>query len=472
MKSKNKCASDILRKEALDFDLLERAKNHTFDYMKNILCQPVFPNNMSLEALNVFREPLQEEHGDPYEIIDLLHKNGSPATVAQTGGRYFGFVNGGITPVALAAKWLSDAWDQNTALYVMSPISSTLEEICEKWLINLFNLPDDSAAGFVGGSSAATLCGLTAGRNTLLNNLGYDVSTKGLYGAPEIRVILGEGAHSTVYKVLSILGLGSERLIKIPTDEQGRIITDYVPELDNHTLLILQAGNVNSGAFDDFETLCPRARNAGAWVHIDGAFGLWAAASEELNHLTKGVELADSWSVDAHKTLNAPYDNGIIMCRNRYALINALHMTGSYIIYSNQRDGMLYTPDMSRRARIVELWATLKSLGKRGISELVHDLHNKAVYFANKLKQNGFEIKNDVCFNQVLVFFSSSHKTELILKKIQDSEECWCGGAKWQNQSVLRISVCSYRTTYEDIDRSVQTFIRAKEEVLKELLLC
>ena len=465
MKTDNKIVSDNLREEALDFALFEQAKNYALDYMENILNQPVYPDKAALDGLNAFKEPLQAEYGDPYEILAKLHNNGSPVTVAQTGGRYFGFVNGGIIPVALAAKWLSDTWDQNAALYVISPIASVLEEVCEKWLVDLLNLPPDTAAGFVGGSSTATLCGLTAGRNHLLNKLGYDVSKKGLFGAPEIRVVLGEGAHSTVYKALSILGLGSERIIKVPEDNQGRINPDLVPELDERTLLILQAGNVNSGAFDDFNTLCQKAKKAGAWVHVDGAFGLWAAASDNLNHLTSGVGLADSWSVDAHKTLNAPYDNGIILCSNREALTSALHMTGSYIVYSEQRDGMLYTPDMSRRARIIELWATLKSLGKRGASELIEDLHDKSRYFAAALEKNGFLIKNEVCFNQILVSLGNSKTTEMVLQHIQNSQECWCGGAKWKNESVIRISVCSYRTTYEDIDRSVNAFVKAKKEV-------
>jgi glutamate/tyrosine decarboxylase-like PLP-dependent enzyme len=462
----NSITSEILREEALDFALFEQSKSNALDYMSNILTKPVFPDKKALEGLNVFKEPLQMEHGNPYEILDLLHNYGSPATASQTGGRYFGFVNGGIAPAALAAKWLSDTWDQNSGLYVMSPIVSTLEEVCEKWLVDLFNFPEGTAAGFVSGSSTASLCGLAAGRNHLLNNLGYDVSKKGLFGAPEIRVIIGEGAHSTIYKALSILGLGSDRIIKVPTDDQGRIMEDLVPELDKRTLLILQAGNVNSGAFDNFEILCERARKADAWVHVDGAFGLWAAACDKLSHLTKGAQLADSWSVDAHKTLNAPYDNGIILCKNREALVSALHMSGSYIMYSDNRDGMIYTLDMSRRARIVELWATLKSLGKKGVSELVEDLHNKAKYFAKSLEQNGFTIKNNVCFNQVLASLGSSNTTEKALSFIQNSGECWCGGAKWGNESVIRISVCSYRTTYEDIDRSVEVFIKAKEQAL------
>ena len=459
-----KIISDRLREEALDLAILEQAKDYAFDYMKSIPDRPVYPDKDALDGLRIFREPLQSGAGNPYEILAMLHSFGSPATVAQTGGRYFGFVNGGILPAALAAKWLSDTWDQNAALYVISPVVSVLEEVSEKWLVDLLGLPEGTAAGFVGGSSTATLCGLAAGRNDLLEQLGYDAGKNGLFGAPEIRVVLGEGAHSTIYKALSILGLGSERIVKVPVDSQGRMNADAVPELDRRTLLILQAGNVNSGAFDPFEALCQKAKKAGSWVHVDGAFGLWAAASEELKGLTRGVELADSWSVDAHKTLNAPYDNGIVLCRHRDALTKALHMTGSYIMYSDHRDGMLYSLDMSRRARIVELWATLKSLGKTGVSELVNDLHHKAKYFAKSLEQNGFQIVNDVCFNQAMVCLRNSGLTENVLGRIQESGECWCGGAKWEGEPVIRVSVCSYRTTYEDIDRSVQAFVRAREE--------
>ncbi|MDD3169837.1 MAG: pyridoxal-dependent decarboxylase [Eubacteriales bacterium] len=458
--------SDRLREQALDLNLFERAKGYAYDYMSKILDQPVFPDDKAIAGLDRFREPLPETPGDPYEILERLHNNGSPATVAQTGGRYFGFVNGGAVPAALAAKWLSDTWDQNAALYLISPIASVLEEVCEKWIVSLLGFPENTAAGFVSGSSTATLCGLTAGRNDLLSKLGYDVNKKGLFEAPALRVIVGEGAHSTIYKALSIIGLGSERLIKVPAGEDGSISVKAIPEMDDRTLLILQAGNVNSGAFDDFETICGKARTAGAWVHVDGAFGLWTAASGELCHLCKGVDLADSWSVDAHKTLNAPYDNGIILCRDREALTNALHMSGSYIIYSDHRDGMLYTPDMSRRARIVELWATLKALGKSGVSELVEDLHHKAVYFAKSLEQNGFIVKNDVCFNQVLVSLGDPVLTKNALNGIQNSKVCWCGGAEWNGDPVIRISVCSYRTTYEDIDRSVETFIKAKAHAL------
>lgn len=455
--------SDTLRAQAMDPTLLARVHTYALEYMGTAQERPVFPTAEAIEGLKAFDEPLPEMPGDPHVLLELLHEKGSPATVAQTGGRYFGFVNGGIAPAALAAKWLADVWDQNTAMYVISPVASRLEEVCERWLVSLLGLPEGTAAGFVGGSSTATLCGLAAGRNHLLSALGYNVAEKGLFGAPEITVVLSEGAHSTIYKALSILGLGSERVIKVPMDAQGRIRPELVPEPDNRTLLILQAGNVNSGAFDEFGALCDKARAAGAWVHVDGAFGLWAAGSEALQHLTAGVEKADSWSVDAHKTLNAPYDNGIILCRDRDALTGALHMSGSYIVYSPQRDGMLYTPEMSRRARIVELWATLKSLGRIGVSELVEDLHQKAVYFAEGLAENGFEILNDVCFNQVLVSAGTPELTTATLAAVQDSGVLWCGGSQWEGRPVIRLSVCSYRTTESDIEKCIKAFVKARD---------
>ena len=452
---------DQLRTQALDWQLYEQAKNYALDYMQTVLDRPVFPEAATIKKLAEFREKLPDQPSDPYRVLEKLHQFGSPATVAQTGGRYFGFVNGGIVPTALAAKWLVDVWDQNAALYVISPIVSVLEEVCEEWLVDLLGLPQNTAAGFVSGTSTASLCGLVAGRDYLLRKNGWDVSSRGLFGAPEIRVVLGAGAHSTVYKALSILGLGKDRLIQVPTDEQGRMRADLLPELDSNTLLILQAGNVNSGAFDPFVEICSKARAADAWVHIDGAFGLWAAASARLKHLTAGIELADSWSVDAHKTLNAPYDSGLILCRHRDALTQALHMTGSYIIYSENRDGMLYSADMSRRARAVELWATLMALGRSGVAGLIEDLQQKAVYFADGLRQAGFSVLNEVCFNQVLVSSGDPQQTKELLKLIQASGECWCGGASWHGDDVIRISVCSYRTTRQDIDRSVQAFAAA-----------
>ncbi|MBN1572954.1 MAG: aspartate aminotransferase family protein [Deltaproteobacteria bacterium] len=446
--------------------LFELAKSYAFEYMDGVCDRAVFPTEDAIERLGVFDEELPEKPSDSSEILHMLHEYGSPATVAQTGGRYFGFVIGGANRAAVAAKWLSAAWDQNSALYVMSPVVSRLEAVCERWLVDLFGLPTGTAAGFVSGTSVGTICGLAAARNEILNRLGWDINLKGLFGAPRIRVVLGDQAHSSVFKALTLLGFGEESLERIPVDGQGRMIAGKLPELDDKTIVIVQAGNVNSGAFDPIDEICDHARKANSWIHVDGAFGLWAAASEGKRSLTKGIERADSWSVDAHKTLNAPFDCGIILCKDREALVTAMQSKGSYIQYSRddeRRDGMLYTPDMSRCARGVELWATLKSLGKSGVERLVDRLCDLAVEFAGKLSGEGFNVLNDVVFNQIIVSCGTDEETKTTLKNIQSSGECWCGGAVWEGRPVVRVSVCSWATTAEDIDRSVAAFVAARD---------
>lgn len=408
---------------------------------------------------------MPDSTGDALSILKQLHQFGSPATVSQIGGRYFGLVNGGVIPASLSVRWLADFWDQNTPLYVTSPIVSKLEEVSEKWLKQLFRLPEQTVAGFVSGTSMAIFCGLAAARYRILQKNNWDVNTKGLNGAPRIRVVAGKQAHGTVKKAIALLGLGIDNVEWVEVNEQGSIVPSSIPELDKNTLLILQAGNVNSGSFDPFDEICDKARKSKAWIHIDGAFGLWAGASKKLSHLTNGMELANSWSVDGHKTLNTPYDSGILLCDDKEALVNALQATGSYIVYSEHRDGMLYTPEMSRRARVVELWATMKYLGRQGIDELVYGLHERAVQFSKELKEKGFDILNDVVFNQVLVACETDELTKSIIPSIQQSGECWVGGAKWKKRDVIRISVCSWATTEEDVSRSVQAFCRAKKEV-------
>jgi glutamate/tyrosine decarboxylase-like PLP-dependent enzyme len=444
-------------------DLFERAKSFAYDYMDGIKDRRVFPRDEAIKNLAIYDEPLPILAGNPDEILELLHLYGSPATVAQTGGRYFGFVNGGAVPVALAAKWLTDVWDQNAALYVISPVVSQLETICERWLVDLLGLPEGTAAGFVSGTSTATLCGLAAGRNELLKRMGWDVNADGLFGAPPIRVIVGEQAHATVFKALSLLGLGRSRVEPVPADDQGRMRADKLPELDFGCLVVAQAGNVNSGAFDPLNEICDRAQKANAWVHIDGAFGLWAATSKTKQYLTLGMEKADSWSVDGHKTLNTPYDCGVILCKHREALVSAMQMNASYIILSDKRDGMHYASELSRRARAVELWATLKFFGKDGVEELINHLCYHAEGFASQLQSQGFRILNDVVFNQVLVACDTSELTKATLEHIQKSGECWCGGATWNGEPVIRISVCSWATTDSDVERSVAAFVKARE---------
>ena len=447
---------------AADRPLFMRSAQLAQDYMTGVADQPVFPPEAALTGLTGFDGPLPDEPCDPAAMLRQLHDLGSPATTATTGGRYFGFVTGGVLPPVVAAKWLADAWDQNAALYVMSPVASRLESVCQAWLIDLLGLPAGCVAGFVGGTSTATAVGLAAARQELLRRQGWDVNAKGLFGAPPIRVVIGAEAHSTVFKALALLGLGRERVELVPVDGQGRMQAGALPALDQHTLVFTQAGNVNTGSFDPFDEICDRAAEAGSWVHVDGAFGLWAAASPRLRHLVKGAARADSWSVDAHKTLNAPYDCGILLCRHSEATVMAMQNTGAYIVYSEKRDGMLYTPEMSRRGRGIELWATLKTLGRRGTAELVEELCDRARQASGLLRHEGFRILNEAVFNQVLVACDTGEHTLATLQRLQASGECWCGGTSWQGQTAIRLSVCSWASTPEDIDRTVAAFVNAR----------
>ena len=450
-------------------EIFEQAKSYAFDYADKALQRNVFPADGALQNLNCFVEEMPDVSGDASNILKQLHEHGSPASVSQIGGRYFGLVNGGIVPTALATRWLSDFWDQNTPLYLSSPIASKLEEVTELWLRQLLGLPDSVVAGFVSGSSMAIFCGLAAARYRIFQNNNWDINTNGFNGAPNIRIVAGKQAHGTVVKAIALLGLGIDNIEWVETDDQGRIDPAEIPELDASTILLLQAGNVNSGSFDAIDEICDRAKAVNAWVHIDGAFGLWAAATKKLGYLTRGIEKADSWSVDGHKTLNTPYDNGVLLCKDKEALVQALQASGSYIVYSENRDGMLYTPEMSRRARVVELWATLKYLGKTGVDELVYGLHERAVQMSKDLKAEGFEILNDVVFNQVLVACGNEKLTNQTIQYIQQSGECWVGGAKWLGEAVIRISVCSWATTEQDITRSVQAFVSAREKAMQNL---
>ncbi|MCF7936667.1 MAG: aminotransferase class V-fold PLP-dependent enzyme [Synergistales bacterium] len=450
-------------------EVFRTAQQCAFEYADQVSGRPVFPQQEALEGLGVFEEPLPEEPCDAQSLVRQLHRYGSPATVTGTGGRYFGFVTGGAIPASLAVRWLSDMWDQNAALQVMSPVVAKLEEVCQRWLRELLGLPDEVVAGFVSGTSQAIVCGLAAARYRVLERAGWEVNTRGLNGAPAVRIVTGDCAHGAVVKAVSVLGLGTGNVEWVATDSQGRIVPEALPELDDHTVLILQAGEVRTGAFDPFGELCAKARDAGAWVHIDGAFGLWAGASERFQDLTRGMEMADSWSADGHKTLNTPYDSGIVLCRDREAIAQALHASGSYLAFGDQREGMYYTPEMSRRARAVELWAVLRYLGRSGVGELVAGLHDRAVQMADALRDKGFAILNDVVFNQVLVACEEDELTTRTMEQIQASGECWVGGAEWCGRRVIRVSVCSWATTEDDVSRSVQAFAAARHKAQAEM---
>lgn len=443
--------------------LLKTALQYAEEYLTTIDERPVFPSVDALRALDHFDEPLPDASSEASETLSMLHRIGSPGTVAQVGGRYFGFVNGGALPVGVAARVLADVWDQNTAHHVMSPVAARLEQVCEGWLADLLGLPDGTAAGFVTGTTLANLSGLAAGRNELLRRRGWDVVRDGLYGAPPISVFVGQDAHAVVRKSLALLGMGEAHMHVIPVDDQGRLDMDHFPQLNEPALVVAQAGNVNSGAFDPFGEICARTHEAGGWVHVDGAFGLWAAAVPSLRPLVPGIADADSWAVSAHKTLNIPYDCGIVFCRDRGALEAAFRTSAAYFQWSDERDPMRYTPSMSKRARSVELWAILRSLGRDGVVQLVEQLCAHAQDFAHRLGAEGFQIHNDVVFNQVLVSCGTDEETGQTLAAIQELGECWCGGSTWHGRSVIRVSVCSWSTTREDIKRSVEAFTRARE---------
>ncbi|MDC1539425.1 aminotransferase class V-fold PLP-dependent enzyme [Flavobacteriaceae bacterium] len=450
--------------EIRDKKIFNQAQQYSLEYLENVFDRNVYPTEEAVKNLSIFDEELPTDSTNAKSVIEQLNKYGNPATTATLGGRYFGFVCGSAVPVGLAAKNLGTYWDQAPAMNVLSPIGSKLESVVEKWLVDLFNLPQNSSAGFVSGTSTANLCGLAAARYRILQRNNWDINEKGLRDSPKIRIVTGKQSHSTVLKAIGILGLGTENIEWVDVDNQGRIIPDLIPELDENTILILQAGNVNSGSFDNFEIICEKANKANTWVHIDGAFGLWAEAVNELKYLTKGIENATSWAVDGHKTLNTPYDCGIILCSDQEAMTSALHMSGSYIIESTERDGMFYTPEMSRRARIIELWSIMKYLGKNGIDEMILTMNQKAKQFAEEIgKIKGFHVENDIVFNQVLVRCDTDIITEQVLSNIQMLRECWLGGSMWFGKKVMRVSICSWATTENDITKSVKSFEKALE---------
>jgi len=455
-----------MKSELVDKSIFEQAKAHAYRYIDEVTEMDVFPQKEALAQLQHFDQPLQDDTIEASDMIDMLHKYGTPNTTAQTGGRYFGFVNGGAVPAALAAKWLADVWDQNGGLFYTSAINAKLEQVCEAWLKDIFNLPESTVAGFVSGTSTANLCAIAAARYRILHNQGWDVNKKGLIGSPGFRIVAHEQVHSSIKRTFAMLGLGYESVEWIPADDQGRMIVSEMPPLDENCLLLLQAGNANTGSFDHFDEVCNIANKAGAWIHIDGAFGLWAGASESLKHLTNGIEKATSWAVDGHKTLNTPYDCGIVMCADADALLAAMQATGEYIVYSDQRDAMMYSQEMSKRARAIELWATMKYLGKSGIDELVTGLHIRAKQLEKGLVAEGFEIINDVVFNQVLVACSNDELTRRTLTTLQNSGTLWLGGSTWNKRPVIRVSVCSWMTDEKDIERTIQAFIDARSQMM------
>jgi len=435
--------------------LLSDAFARSAAYLEKLPERPVQPGPDAVARLDSFRNPLPEHPTDEKEVLRRLDEIGSPATIANAGPRYFGFVTGGALPVALAANWLAGAWDQNAHFVVGSPTAATLEDVALSWIRDLLGLSDVWGGGFVTGTTMGNFSGLAAARHRVLKRAGFDVEANGLFGAPDIQVVVGEEAHTTLLQALGLLGFGRERVTRVPTDEQGRMRADAFPTLSGPSIVCLQAGNVNTGSFDPIEEIAARAHDERAWVHVDGAFGLWAQASPHKRHLTNGIAEVDSIATDLHKWLNVPYDNGLALYRDPEAARSALSITAAYLPEGAERQPCDYTPESSRRARGVEIWAALASLGRTGVSDLIDRNCRFARRFAEELEDAGYEILNDVELNQVLVAFGSDEKTHRVIAAVQEEGTCWCSGTTWKGRGAMRISVSSWATTAEDVERSL-----------------
>ena len=440
--------------------LLAETARIAAEYLDTIDSRSVAPLPDAVERLRELDEPLPDDGADPVAVIHRLHEIASPATVASAGPRYFGFVTGGTLPAALAANWLAGAWDQNAGFTVMSPAAVALEAIAMRWMLDVLRLPPECGAAFVTGATMANFTGLAAARHTLLERAGWNVEAQGLFGAPPITVVVGDEVHVSVLKALSILGLGHERVVRVPTDAQGRVRADALPRFSGPTICCIQAGNVNMGAFDPAREVIAAAHDAGAWVHVDGAFGLWAAAAPERAHLMEGFADADSWAMDAHKWLNVPYDSGVAFCRDPRHLHGALAMDAPYLMQGAGREPAHYTPEFSRRARGVEIWAALASLGRSGLAALIEENCRLATRFADGLRAAGFEVLNDVVLNQVLVSFGNDDRTRTVIEAVQRDGTSWCGGTTWHGRAAMRISVSSWATTPADVDRSLAAMVK------------
>lgn len=444
--------------------LLEYAADRAAAYLESLDQRSVAPSAEAIGNLSQLERSMPSTAGDAMETLRILDEICSPATMAMAGPRFFGFVIGGSLPVTLAANWLAGAWDQNSAFHAVTPATAELEQIALDWLVSLFGLPAGTGGAFVTGATVANFCGLAAARHAVLARVGWDVEADGLFGAPPITVVVGEEVHASLIKALGMVGLGRNRVLKVPVDGQGRMRADAFPRLDGPSIVCLQAGNVNTGAFDSSEIIAP-AHAAGAWVHVDGAFGLWAAASPLRRALTDGLEQADSWGTDLHKYLNVPYDSGLALVRDPHALRAAMSVTAAYLpSESPQRDPADYTPELSRRARGVEAWAALRTLGKEGVARLIEQTCRHADRFASGLRAAGYAVLNDVVLNQVLVSFGSADVTRKVIAAVQSDGTAWCGGTVWQGQTAMRISVSSWATEDGDVERSLAAILRIARE--------
>ena len=435
-------------------ELLRDAADRALAYLASVAERPVAPSEAAAAGLDDLDFALPAAGLNAPEVLRRLDTAGSPATVASNGPRYFGFVTGGVLPVAQAAAWLSAAWDQNAALAVMSPTAERLGTVALRWITGLLGLPTETAGGFVTGATMANATCLAAARDSVLSRSGWDAAGLGLAGAPPITVVVGAEVHAAIRKALGLIGLGRERVTMLPADGQGRIDPSGLPALRPPAIVCLQAGNVNTGASDPFLPLIGWAREQGAWIHVDGAFGLWAAASPAVAAQVAGVGEADSWATDCHKWLNTTYDCGVALVRDRRALSAAMEASASYLPGA-EFEAMGMTPMSSQRARAIEVWAALAMLGRDGVADLVSRSCALARKFADGLRSAGFAVLNDVVLNQVLVSFGAPDTTDAVIAAVQADGTCWCGPTTWHGVRAMRVSVSGWSTTEADVDRSV-----------------
>jgi glutamate/tyrosine decarboxylase-like PLP-dependent enzyme len=451
-------------------DLLKRTAELALEFLDGLPARRVGPAVSVEELRTALGGPLPELGEDDLQVIEHLARGADPGLVGMAGPRYFGFVIGGHVPASLAADWLTSAWDQNATLYVTSPANSVVEEVAAGWVLDLLGLPATASVGFTTGCSMANFTALAAARHAVLARAGWDVESQGLFGAPEIEVVIGEEAHATILSALQMLGLGRERVKRVAMDSQGRMVPEALREIleggSGPLIVCAQAGNVNTGSFDPLEEIVPLVRKRGGWLHVDGAFGLWAGAVPSLAHLVRGAGRADSWATDAHKWLNVPYDSGIVIVADPEPHRAAMTISAAYLAQTEgrERDPFDWVPEFSRRARGFTVWAALRSLGRSGVAELVERCCALARRFAERLgSEPGVEILNEVVLNQVLVHFSAPDGGDLtrgVIARVQADGTCWLGGTTWHGKAAMRISVSNWSTTEEDVDASVAAILR------------
>jgi glutamate/tyrosine decarboxylase-like PLP-dependent enzyme len=447
-------------------DVLARTAQLAADYVESLGERPIFPDVTPEQLREALGRPLPDEPLPPEQVVEELVAAAEPGVVALGSGRYFGFVIGGALPAALAADWLTSTWDQNAGLYVGGPSASVVEQVTRGWLIDLLGLPPESSVGFVTGTQMAHVTGLAAARRHVLDAVGWDVGAKGLTGGPQLTVLAAEQRHVTVDRALRLLGLGAPTVVA--SDSQGRLVPEALREAlgEGPTIVCAQAGEVNTGAFDPLPEIADACQAAGAWLHVDGAFGIWAAVSPRLRHLVEGLERADSWTTDAHKWLNVPYDSGIVFCKHPDSHRAAMTVAAAYLIQDEGsrrvRDQVDWVPEFSRRARGFAVYAALRSLGRTGLVELVERCCDGATRFAERIVElEGVEVLNEVALNQVLFRFDSDERTDEVLARVQESGRIWLSGTTWDGRKAIRVSVSNWQTGAEEIDLAVAEFAQA-----------